>query len=189
MCVCVFFQVTTLYLVQVSGLLSVWLLQFCNSMLLGSLVLSFIVAALFIRHCQVSVCACLCMNLNKPNRTEHWMYKSLSDRRQSLYGGLMVDKRLLRQSRISRWHGSFLQMKITVFVRDTMFCQALMKLSETRSYQVSHYRNIKCDMKVGWWARERRVEDQEWDRASLCMKWFMHITAFQDCCVFHLKRL
>uniref|UniRef100_A0A3Q3XD43 Uncharacterized protein n=1 Tax=Mola mola TaxID=94237 RepID=A0A3Q3XD43_MOLML len=45
-------QVTTLYLVQVSGLLSVWLLQFCNSMLLGSLVLSFIVAALFIRHCQ-----------------------------------------------------------------------------------------------------------------------------------------
>ncbi|XP_068174333.1 protein C-mannosyl-transferase DPY19L3 isoform X1 [Antennarius striatus] len=45
-------QVTTLYLVQVSGLLSVWLLQFCNSMLLGSLVLSFIVAALFIRRCQ-----------------------------------------------------------------------------------------------------------------------------------------
>uniref|UniRef100_A0A4W6FY71 Dpy-19 like C-mannosyltransferase 3 n=1 Tax=Lates calcarifer TaxID=8187 RepID=A0A4W6FY71_LATCA len=45
-------QVTTLYLVQVSGLLSVWLLQFCNSMILGSLVLSFIVSALFIRHCQ-----------------------------------------------------------------------------------------------------------------------------------------
>ncbi|XP_042262100.1 probable C-mannosyltransferase DPY19L3 isoform X1 [Thunnus albacares] len=45
-------QVTTLYLVQVSGLLSVWLLQFCNSMILGSLVLSFIVAVLFIRHCQ-----------------------------------------------------------------------------------------------------------------------------------------
>ncbi|XP_035810031.1 probable C-mannosyltransferase DPY19L3 isoform X2 [Amphiprion ocellaris] len=45
-------QVTTLYLVQVSGLLSVWLLQFCNSMILGSLVLSFIVAALFVRHCQ-----------------------------------------------------------------------------------------------------------------------------------------
>uniref|UniRef100_UPI003AB023E5 protein C-mannosyl-transferase DPY19L3 n=1 Tax=Centroberyx gerrardi TaxID=166262 RepID=UPI003AB023E5 len=45
-------QVTTLYLVQVSGLLSVWLLQFCNSMILGSLVLSFIVAALFIKHCQ-----------------------------------------------------------------------------------------------------------------------------------------
>ncbi|CAF92201.1 unnamed protein product, partial [Tetraodon nigroviridis] len=45
-------QVTTLYLTQVSGLLSVWLLQFCNSMLLGSLVLSFIVAALFIRHYQ-----------------------------------------------------------------------------------------------------------------------------------------
>ncbi|XP_060900621.1 probable C-mannosyltransferase DPY19L3 isoform X3 [Labrus mixtus] len=45
-------QVTTLYLVQVSALLSVWLLQFCNSMILGSLVLSFIVAALFVRHCQ-----------------------------------------------------------------------------------------------------------------------------------------
>ncbi|XP_059207667.1 probable C-mannosyltransferase DPY19L3 isoform X2 [Centropristis striata] len=45
-------QVTTMYLVQVSSLLSVWLLQFCNSMILGSLVLSFIVAALFIRHCQ-----------------------------------------------------------------------------------------------------------------------------------------
>ncbi|XP_073321146.1 protein C-mannosyl-transferase DPY19L3 isoform X2 [Pagrus major] len=45
-------QVTTLYLVQVSGLLSVWLLQFCNSMILGSLVLSFIVATLFIRHFQ-----------------------------------------------------------------------------------------------------------------------------------------
>ncbi|KAM8893619.1 protein C-mannosyl-transferase DPY19L3 isoform 1-T1 [Spinachia spinachia] len=45
-------QVTTMYLVQVCGLLSVWLLQFCNSMILGSLVLSFIVAALFFRHCQ-----------------------------------------------------------------------------------------------------------------------------------------
>ncbi|MEQ2210583.1 hypothetical protein XENOCAPTIV_015897, partial [Xenoophorus captivus] len=49
---CVSSQATTLYLVQVSSLLSVWLLQFCNSMILGSLVLSFIVAALFIRHCQ-----------------------------------------------------------------------------------------------------------------------------------------
>ncbi|XP_075884563.1 protein C-mannosyl-transferase DPY19L3 [Nelusetta ayraudi] len=48
-------QVTTLYLVQVSGLLSVWLLQFCNSMLLGSLVLSFIAAALLVRHCQPGV--------------------------------------------------------------------------------------------------------------------------------------
>uniref|UniRef100_A0A3B3DYR2 Dpy-19 like C-mannosyltransferase 3 n=1 Tax=Oryzias melastigma TaxID=30732 RepID=A0A3B3DYR2_ORYME len=48
-------QVTTLYLVQVSGLLSVWLLQFCNSMILGSLVLSFIVAALFVRHCQADL--------------------------------------------------------------------------------------------------------------------------------------
>ncbi|XP_069030044.1 protein C-mannosyl-transferase DPY19L3 isoform X2 [Embiotoca jacksoni] len=45
-------QVTTLYLVEVSSLLSVWLFQFCNSMILGSLVLSFIVAALFVRHCQ-----------------------------------------------------------------------------------------------------------------------------------------
>uniref|UniRef100_A0A8C5GYS6 Probable C-mannosyltransferase DPY19L3 n=1 Tax=Gouania willdenowi TaxID=441366 RepID=A0A8C5GYS6_GOUWI len=48
-------QVTTLYLVQVSGLLSVWLLQFCNSMILGSLVLSFIVSALFIRHCNTGL--------------------------------------------------------------------------------------------------------------------------------------
>ncbi|KAK2853445.1 hypothetical protein Q5P01_006106 [Channa striata] len=48
-------QVTTLYVVQVTGLLSVWLLQFCNSMILGSLVLSFIVSALFIRHCQTGL--------------------------------------------------------------------------------------------------------------------------------------
>lgn len=48
-------QVTTLYLVQVCGLLTVWLLQFCNSMILGSLVLSFIVAALFVRHCQTGL--------------------------------------------------------------------------------------------------------------------------------------
>uniref|UniRef100_A0A3P8UJS0 Dpy-19 like C-mannosyltransferase 3 n=1 Tax=Cynoglossus semilaevis TaxID=244447 RepID=A0A3P8UJS0_CYNSE len=48
-------QVTTLYLIQVSSLLSVWLLQFCNSMILGSLVLSFIVAVLFIRHCQTGL--------------------------------------------------------------------------------------------------------------------------------------
>ncbi|XP_057698711.1 probable C-mannosyltransferase DPY19L3 isoform X2 [Corythoichthys intestinalis] len=39
-------QATTLYLVQVSALLSVWLLQFFNSMILGSLVLSFVTAAL-----------------------------------------------------------------------------------------------------------------------------------------------
>ncbi|KAJ7985832.1 hypothetical protein DPEC_G00344570 [Dallia pectoralis] len=45
-------QVTCLYLVQVSGLLSVWFLQFCNSMILGSLALSFIVAALFVKHFQ-----------------------------------------------------------------------------------------------------------------------------------------
>lgn len=48
-------QVTTLYLVQVCGLLSVWLLQFCNSMILGSLVLSFIVAALLVRHFQTGL--------------------------------------------------------------------------------------------------------------------------------------
>ncbi|CAL8246701.1 unnamed protein product [Lota lota] len=45
-------QVTTLYLVQVSSLLCVWLLQFCNSMILGSLVLSFIVSALFVKKYQ-----------------------------------------------------------------------------------------------------------------------------------------
>ncbi|XP_064193395.1 protein C-mannosyl-transferase DPY19L3 isoform X1 [Anguilla rostrata] len=45
-------QVTSLYLVQASSLLSVWALQFCNPMILGSLVLSFIVAALFVRHFQ-----------------------------------------------------------------------------------------------------------------------------------------
>ncbi|XP_053732008.1 probable C-mannosyltransferase DPY19L3 isoform X2 [Synchiropus splendidus] len=48
-------QVTTLYLVQVCGLLSVWLLQFCNSMILGSLVLSFIVSAMLVRHCQTGL--------------------------------------------------------------------------------------------------------------------------------------
>ncbi|KAL1007129.1 hypothetical protein UPYG_G00082400 [Umbra pygmaea] len=48
-------QVTCLYLVQVGGLLSVWLLQFCNSMILGSLALSFIVAALFVKHFQRSL--------------------------------------------------------------------------------------------------------------------------------------
>ncbi|XP_054626389.1 probable C-mannosyltransferase DPY19L3 isoform X2 [Dunckerocampus dactyliophorus] len=37
---------------QVSSLLSVWLLQFFNTMILGSLVLSFIVAALLVRHFQ-----------------------------------------------------------------------------------------------------------------------------------------
>ncbi|XP_012670213.1 probable C-mannosyltransferase DPY19L3 isoform X2 [Clupea harengus] len=45
-------QVTSLYLVQVISLLSVWLLQFCNSMILGSLALSFIVSALFVKHFQ-----------------------------------------------------------------------------------------------------------------------------------------
>uniref|UniRef100_A0A672KQB8 Dpy-19 like C-mannosyltransferase 3 n=1 Tax=Sinocyclocheilus grahami TaxID=75366 RepID=A0A672KQB8_SINGR len=48
-------QVVSLYLMQVLSLLLVWLLQFCNSMILGSLVLSFIVSALFIKHFQVSV--------------------------------------------------------------------------------------------------------------------------------------
>uniref|UniRef100_A0A8C1H3C7 Dpy-19 like C-mannosyltransferase 3 n=1 Tax=Cyprinus carpio carpio TaxID=630221 RepID=A0A8C1H3C7_CYPCA len=45
-------QVVSLYLMQVLSLLLVWLLQFCNSMILGSLVLSFIVSALFIKHFQ-----------------------------------------------------------------------------------------------------------------------------------------
>ncbi|XP_051557942.1 probable C-mannosyltransferase DPY19L3 isoform X1 [Myxocyprinus asiaticus] len=45
-------QVVSLYLIQVLSLLLVWLLQFCNSMILGSLVLSFIVSALFIKHFQ-----------------------------------------------------------------------------------------------------------------------------------------
>ncbi|XP_015224035.1 protein C-mannosyl-transferase DPY19L3 isoform X1 [Lepisosteus oculatus] len=45
-------QVTALYLVHAVNLFLVWLLQFCNSMLLGSLVLSFIFAALIVRHFQ-----------------------------------------------------------------------------------------------------------------------------------------
>ncbi|XP_017314796.1 probable C-mannosyltransferase DPY19L3 isoform X2 [Ictalurus punctatus] len=48
-------QATSLYLVQVLSLLCVWLLQFCNSMVLGSLVLSFIVAVLFIKHFQTGL--------------------------------------------------------------------------------------------------------------------------------------
>ncbi|KAB5525937.1 hypothetical protein PHYPO_G00145940 [Pangasianodon hypophthalmus] len=48
-------QATSLYLVQVVSLLCVWLLHFCNSMLLGSLVLSFIVAVLFIKHFQTGL--------------------------------------------------------------------------------------------------------------------------------------
>ncbi|KAF4110886.1 probable C-mannosyltransferase DPY19L3 isoform X1 [Onychostoma macrolepis] len=48
-------QVVSLYLIQVSSLLLVWLLQFCNSMILGSLVLSFIVSALFIKHFQTGL--------------------------------------------------------------------------------------------------------------------------------------
>ncbi|KAI7814838.1 probable C-mannosyltransferase DPY19L3 isoform X2 [Triplophysa rosa] len=48
-------QAVYLYLIQVLSLLLVWLLQFCNSMILGSLVLSFIVSALFIRHFQTGL--------------------------------------------------------------------------------------------------------------------------------------
>ncbi|XP_067293676.1 protein C-mannosyl-transferase DPY19L3 [Pseudorasbora parva] len=48
-------QVVSLYLMQVLSLLLVWLLQFCNSMILGSLVLSFIVSALFIKHFQTGL--------------------------------------------------------------------------------------------------------------------------------------
>uniref|UniRef100_A0A8C2GDM8 Dpy-19 like C-mannosyltransferase 3 n=1 Tax=Cyprinus carpio TaxID=7962 RepID=A0A8C2GDM8_CYPCA len=50
-----FFTVVSLYLMQVFSLLLVWLLQFCNSMILGSLVLSFIVSALFIKHFQTGL--------------------------------------------------------------------------------------------------------------------------------------
>ncbi|XP_030620848.1 probable C-mannosyltransferase DPY19L3 [Chanos chanos] len=45
-------QVASLYLVQALSLLCVWVLQFFNSMILGSLVLSFIVAALLVRRFQ-----------------------------------------------------------------------------------------------------------------------------------------
>ncbi|XP_048041178.1 probable C-mannosyltransferase DPY19L3 isoform X1 [Megalobrama amblycephala] len=48
-------QVVSLYLMQVLSLLLVWLLQFCNTMILGSLVLSFIVSALFIKHFQTGL--------------------------------------------------------------------------------------------------------------------------------------
>ncbi|XP_063044863.1 probable C-mannosyltransferase DPY19L3 isoform X2 [Engraulis encrasicolus] len=48
-------QVTSLYLVQVISLLSVWLLQFCNPMILGSLALSFVVAALFVKYFQTGL--------------------------------------------------------------------------------------------------------------------------------------
>ncbi|XP_059390349.1 probable C-mannosyltransferase DPY19L3 isoform X1 [Carassius carassius] len=48
-------QVVSLYLMQVLSLLLVWLLQFCNSMILGSLVLSFIVSALLIKHFQTGL--------------------------------------------------------------------------------------------------------------------------------------
>ncbi|XP_032892336.1 probable C-mannosyltransferase DPY19L3 isoform X2 [Amblyraja radiata] len=45
-------KVRSLYLVQVVSLLLVWILQFNNTMLLGSLVLSFILAALVVQHFQ-----------------------------------------------------------------------------------------------------------------------------------------
>ncbi|XP_041048368.1 probable C-mannosyltransferase DPY19L3 isoform X2 [Carcharodon carcharias] len=45
-------KVTSLYFVHVASLLLVWILQFNNSMLLGSLVLSFILSALVVRHLQ-----------------------------------------------------------------------------------------------------------------------------------------
>ncbi|XP_078066898.1 protein C-mannosyl-transferase DPY19L3 [Mustelus asterias] len=45
-------KVTSLYFVHVASLLLVWILQFNNSMLLGSLVLSFILAASVVRHLQ-----------------------------------------------------------------------------------------------------------------------------------------
>ncbi|KAI1889947.1 hypothetical protein AGOR_G00168160 [Albula goreensis] len=48
-------QATSLYLVQAASLLMVWALQFCNPMILGSLALSFIVSALFVRYFQKDV--------------------------------------------------------------------------------------------------------------------------------------
>ncbi|XP_038662492.1 probable C-mannosyltransferase DPY19L3 isoform X1 [Scyliorhinus canicula] len=45
-------KVASLYFIHVVSLLLVWILQFNNSMLLGSLVLSFILAALVVRHLQ-----------------------------------------------------------------------------------------------------------------------------------------
>ncbi|XP_076854411.1 protein C-mannosyl-transferase DPY19L3 isoform X2 [Brachyhypopomus gauderio] len=48
-------QVMALYLVQLLSLLCVWLLQFCNSMILGSLVLSFIGAVLFVKRFQTGL--------------------------------------------------------------------------------------------------------------------------------------
>uniref|UniRef100_A0A3Q3APW8 Dpy-19 like C-mannosyltransferase 3 n=1 Tax=Kryptolebias marmoratus TaxID=37003 RepID=A0A3Q3APW8_KRYMA len=81
-------QVTTLYLVQVSGLLSVWLLQFCNSMILGSLVLSFVVAALFIRHYHVSACIalwsndliCVCLQKALQLRSDEHIFKFIKSK-------------------------------------------------------------------------------------------------------------
>ncbi|XP_005998407.1 protein C-mannosyl-transferase DPY19L3 [Latimeria chalumnae] len=48
-------KVSWLYIVQVVCLLLVWILQFFNSMILGSLVLSFILAALIVKHLQKNV--------------------------------------------------------------------------------------------------------------------------------------
>uniref|UniRef100_A0A8C9SNK4 Dpy-19 like C-mannosyltransferase 3 n=1 Tax=Scleropages formosus TaxID=113540 RepID=A0A8C9SNK4_SCLFO len=48
-------KVTLLYLVQVCSLLLVWLLQFCNTMILGSLALSFIISVLFVKHFQTKL--------------------------------------------------------------------------------------------------------------------------------------
>ncbi|XP_043937614.1 probable C-mannosyltransferase DPY19L3 [Protopterus annectens] len=45
-------KVTLLYMIQVASLLLVWVLQFFNSMILGSLVLSFILAAMLTKHLQ-----------------------------------------------------------------------------------------------------------------------------------------
>lgn len=45
-------QITSLYVVQAVSLVLVWIVQFCNSMIIGSLALSFIMAALFVKHLQ-----------------------------------------------------------------------------------------------------------------------------------------
>ncbi|KAJ8247353.1 hypothetical protein GJAV_G00245400 [Gymnothorax javanicus] len=48
-------QVMSLYVVQAASLLTVWVLQFCNPMILGSLVLSFIVAVLLVKRFQTAL--------------------------------------------------------------------------------------------------------------------------------------
>ncbi|XP_048886250.1 probable C-mannosyltransferase DPY19L3 isoform X1 [Brienomyrus brachyistius] len=48
-------KVTHLYIIQLSSLLVVWLLQFCNPMLLGSLAVSFLISTLLVRRFQAGL--------------------------------------------------------------------------------------------------------------------------------------